>query len=167
MIEQDIPPCFISIDKEGRWFHKGAEMINREIVRHFYENLTIDSLGRYVIHWGNERCLLEVEDTPFVVRRVVFREEGGGRNARFILFLSDDTQETLAPDTLYVGRDDVLYCRVKQGRFPGRFQRPAYYQLAEYIGEEDGEFFLPLKERKYPIRREGASPSPFFPLKRF
>jgi len=153
MTEQDIPPCFISIDKEGRWFHKGAEMIKREIIRLFYENLDIDSLGRYLIHWGTERCLLEVEDTPFVVRRAVFREEADGREARFVLFLSDDTQETLAPDTLYVGSDDVLYCRVKQGRFPGRFQRPAYYQLAEYIGEEDGEFFLPLKERRYLIRQ--------------
>jgi len=150
MAQQDIPPCFISIDKEGRWFHKGAEMVNREIVRFFYEHLTTDSSGRYLIHWGNERCLLEVEDTPFVVRRVQL-QEGKDGNSRFLLFLSDDTQETLAPDTLYVGRGDVLYCRVKQGGFPARFHRPAYYQLAEHIREEDGEFFIPLGGEKFPI----------------
>ena len=153
MNEMDIPPCFISIDKEGRWFHKGAEMINREIIRHFYENLDIDSQGRYVIHWGNESCLLEVEDTPYVVRRVLFQDQGDAKNAQFILLLSDDTQEALDPDTLYVGRDNVLYCEVKKGRFPGRFQRPAYYQLAEYIEEDRGEFFLPLKGKNFIIRQ--------------
>jgi hypothetical protein len=53
--EGDIPPCVITIDKEGRWYHKGMEMVRREFIRLFYQHMSIDSLGRYVIDWGGER----------------------------------------------------------------------------------------------------------------
>jgi len=147
----DIPPCLIFIDKEGRWFHKGAEMIHREIIRLFYEHMSVDSLGRYVIEWAGERCYVEVEDTPFVVRGIEYQAHSEDHEDRFMLFLSDDTQEQLKPDTLYVGKENVLYCKVKDGRFPARFLRPAYYQMARYILEENGQFFISLNGRKYVI----------------
>jgi hypothetical protein len=147
MDDRDMPPCFIFIDKEGRWFHRGAEMIRREIVRFFYENILVDSLGRYVVSTGKEHCYLDVEDTPFVVQKVRFEEDAGAENFR--LFLCDDTEEFLNPDTLYIGAENVLYCRVKQARFPARFLRPAYYQLAEFIAEEEGGFHLPLNGKKH------------------
>lgn len=152
MNEQDIPPCFIFIDKEGRWFHKNVEMVRRDIVRFFYEHLEMDSPGRYVLHWGGERCCLDVEDTPFVIHRVRFEEDGGVQ--AFRVFLSDDTAEVLDPGTLHMGKENVLYCKVKEGSFPARFHRPAYYQLAEFIQEEDGRFYLPLNGEKHFIRDE-------------
>jgi hypothetical protein len=146
--ENDLPPCLITIDKDGRWYHKGAEMIHREIIRLFYDNMALDSRGRYVIEWRGQRCYVDVEDTAFVVRRVVRQgEEVGDGTDRFILSLSDDTQEELVPDTLYVGRDNVLYCSVKNRTFPARFTRAAYYQLAEYVEEENGKYYLPLNGR--------------------
>jgi hypothetical protein len=152
MTDYDLPPCLIFIDKEGRWFHKGAEMIHRETIRLFYEHMTLDALERYIIEWRGDRCTVDVEDTAFVVWRVTFQDEG--QNARFILHLSDDTREPLMPETLYIGKDHVLYGRVKQGRFPARFHRPAYYQLAHYVEEENGAFFLPSQGQKYPIRKK-------------
>jgi hypothetical protein len=154
MNDHDMPPCFILIDKEGRWFHKGAEMIHRDIVRFFYEHIGVDSLGRYVIRWGDQRCYLDVEDTPFVVHKVRFEEDGGVQEFR--LYLSDDTEETLAPETLCVGEGNVLYCTVKQGRFPARFLRPAYYQLADFVREEEGGFLLPLNGEKHFIRHRSS-----------
>jgi hypothetical protein len=156
MSDKDIPPCFILIDKEGRWFHRGLEMIHRDIVRFFYEHLGVDSLGRYVIHWGEERCYLDVEDTPFVVKKVRLEEDGPVQNFR--LFLSDDGEEILNPETLFVGEKNVLYCKVKQGRFPARFLRPAYYQLAAFVREDESEFHLPLNGKKYIIRPRSAFP---------
>ena len=147
MIPDDIPPCLIYIDKEGRWFHEGAEMIHREFIRLFYQHIEIDPQGRYIISWRGERCYVEVEDTPFVVWRVI-RKDGA---SRFILYLSDDSQEDLKPDTLYVGEKNVLYCKVKDGAFIARFNRPSYYQLAEHIVEEDGRYFLPHDGEKYLI----------------
>ena len=64
--------------------------------------------------------------------------------------LSDDTEEELIPETLYLGEENVLYCRVKGGDFPARFNRAAYYQLAAHI-EEEGGFVLSINGRKFKI----------------
>ena len=104
----DIPPCLIFIDKEGRWYHQGAEMIRREFIRLFYQNMEIDSEGRYLINWADKRCYVEVEDTAFVVRRISYKEGKQDRGPRIELSLSDDTKEALMPDSLYVGRENVL-----------------------------------------------------------
>ncbi len=93
---------------------------------------------------------MDVEDTAFVVRRVSHVNEETGKRAGFVLNLSDDTEEELMPDTLYMGEANVLYCRVKAGEFPARFNRPAYYQLAAHI-EEEGGFVLPINGRKFKI----------------
>ena len=157
MTENDIPPCLIFIDQEGRWYHRGAEMIHREFIRLFYNNIELDSRGRYVIDWQGQRCYVEVEDTAFVVRRVVYQDKGKDENERFILSLSDDTEEDLFPDTLYVGQDNVLYCSVKNHTFPARFNRAAYYQFAAYVEEENGTYYLPLNGRKNKISQFDSS----------
>ena len=157
MTENDIPPCLIFIDKEGRWYHRGAEMIHREFIRLFYNTIELDSRGRYVIDWQGQRCYVEVEDTAFVVRRVVYQDKGKDENERFILSLSDDTEEDLFPDTLYVGQDNVLYCSVKNHTFPARFNRAAYYQFAAYVEEENGTYYLPLNGRKNKISQFDSS----------
>ncbi|MGO9311457.1 MAG: hypothetical protein ACLQDI_01855 [Syntrophobacteraceae bacterium] len=61
--------------------------------------------------------------------------------------------EVLDLDTLAVGRDNILYCKVLQRRFLARFSRPAYYQLAEFVREDDGgqDFYIELSGKKYPI----------------
>ena len=153
MTTTDLPPCLITIDKEGRWFHEGREIIHRDIVLLLYQHLEMDLLGRFVIEWQGERCYVEVEDVPFVVRRVLFEGSVTSQEGCFILYLSDDTQEPLAPETLSVGHANVLYCRVKDQSFPARFNRPAYYQLAEHIEAEDGVYVLPLNGRKHILQR--------------
>ena len=150
-IEDGIPPCLIHIDKEGRWFHKGVEMVRREFVRSFYQQMELDAAGRYIICWAGERCYVDVEDTAFVVRRVSYVSEGSGKGGRFMLSLSDDAEEELMPDTLYLGQENVLYCRVKDRAFSARFNRAAYYQLAAHIEAEGKGYVLPVNGRKFKI----------------
>lgn len=154
--EENVPPCMIYIDGEGKWYHEGAEMIHREFIHLFYENMFLDAKGRYLIRWGGKICFVDVEDTAFVVRRVVFEAGQGGEEDRFLLFLSDDMQEALLPETLSLGPENVMYCRVKEGRFPARFNRSAYYQLAGHVEEEDGRFFIPLNGKQYPLEEKVA-----------
>ena len=150
MCGSDIPPCMILIDKEGRWFHKGLEMIHREFIKLFYQNMKVDSQGRYVITLAGDQCYVDVEDTPYVVwRTAVTNDDGTG--PRFSLHLSDDSLEDLDPHTLKVGEGNVLYCKIRNGTLPARFSRPAYYQLTEHIEEEKGIFFLTLKGQRFPI----------------
>ncbi len=151
MENNDLPPCLIFIDKEGLWYHKGVEMIRRDFIRLFYENMEMDSQDRYVISWGGKRCYVDVEDTAFVVRNVAFQDAIGDADARIRLYLSDDSKEDLAPETLHVGEENVLYCRVKNAAFPARFNRAAYYRLAAHIEEENNTFYLPLNGKKYKI----------------
>ncbi len=97
---------------------------------------------------------MDVEDTAFVVYSVVYEDADQYQKKRLIMVLSDDTKEDLLPDTLYVGQGNVLYCRVKGRAFPARFNRAAYYQLALYIEEENGSYYLPLNGKKYLISQE-------------
>jgi uncharacterized protein len=148
---EPIPPCLIFIDKEGRWYHKGAEMIHREFIRLFYQNMALDAEGRYLITWGNSQCYVDVEDTAFVVNSLSFEEGDGRQSPRFEIALSDDTREPLALDSLRVGKAHVLYCDVKSRAFPARFSRAAYYQLADFIEEDSHGYFLSLSGQKHYI----------------
>ena len=147
-----IKPCLIHIDREGRWTHKGAEMIRQDLIQLFYQNMELDQEGRYLINWQGTQCYVDVEDTAFVVTRVQFEERTANGKPGVILSLSDGTRENLLPETVCTGNHHVLYCKVKNKRFPARFLRPAYYQLAEHVEEENGSYVIPLDGRKYPIK---------------
>jgi hypothetical protein len=64
--------------------------------------------------------------------------------------------ETLDPSTLKVGKDNVLYCRIRKGIFPARFSRAAYYRLAQWIEEDAGagSFYLTLNGNRYTIEMQ-------------
>jgi hypothetical protein len=104
---------------------------------------------------GDQRCYLEVEDTPLVVT-AVFHKENAGEHGKEEILLSlkhlEGTQ-SLNPASLWVGDDNVLYCKVMEERIPARFLRPAYYQLAEFIHEDKKHkhFYLLLRGKRYYI----------------
>jgi len=150
-VEGDLQPCLIHIDKEGRWFHKGVEMIRREFVQSFYQQMEMDPAGHYIILWGGKRCYVDVEDTAFVVKRVSSPDEQGEKGTGFMVRLSDETEEELMPDTLYLGESNVLYCKVKEGNFPARFNRAAYYQLTAHVEPGEEGYVLPVNGRKFKI----------------
>ena len=120
-------------------------MIHKGIINDFYKDISITSSGEYIISRGPEKCILEVEDTPFIVTRTEHIKD----EDQLIIYLIDDTFEKLAPDTLVVGKENVLYCRIKDNKFRARFSRAAYYQIAELIKEEGDKYYLPLGNKKY------------------
>jgi uncharacterized protein len=146
-----ILPCGIYVDEEGEWFHQGNRIIREDILELFYDGLSLSAHGEYLIEWRGSRCLLEVADTPFVISRVDLTT-GTAFRQRILLTLRHLTNaETLEPETLQVGDQNVLYCRIRSGRYSARFSRPAYYQLAEWIQEDPDskEFYIELNEKKY------------------
>ena len=133
----------IKIDKEGTWYYKGAHMFRKEILCVFFEHLKIDECGKYLIELDEERCYLDVEDTAFVVGAVYKTQLPEDDRVQIEILLNDDSCEKLEMNSLHIGRDNVLYCRVKEGRFTARFSRNSYYQLAEFIEQsENGNIFL-------------------------
>lgn len=151
------PTRKIHFGKDGWWYANDERIQNPRINKLFSTCLRQTSDRGFEIVLGRDRAAVEIEDTPYVVTHV-FGDAVRGLTLR----LNDDSEEVLAPDTLEVGDGDVLYCRVKNRRYPARFLRPAYYQIAADIREETGQeaggtgFVLRIGEAAYPIRRAGA-----------
>ena len=148
----ELPPCLIHVDKEGRMWHLGAEMVHQGINQLLREHVRLDEHGWYIIDFHGQRCYVEVEDTFFVITRLEERPAGPDDPPDLFIRLNDNTEEELDPATLSQAEDHVLYARIKDGRFPARFLRPAYYQLAGHIEERGGRFVLPYKGRDFPIQ---------------
>jgi uncharacterized protein len=149
----------IRIDKEGVWYYKGAHMFRKEILCTFFEHLKIDESGKYLIELGEERCYLDVEDTAFVVAAVDKIQQPGDGQIQIDVLLSDGSCEKLDMNSLHTGKDNVLYCQVKEGKFTARFLRNSYYQLAEFIEQSENEniFYINLNGEKYMINETQAS----------
>lgn len=149
----------IKIDKDGLWYYNGAHMFRKEILNVFFDHLKVDECGKYLIELGPERCYLDVEDTAFVVEAVYKTKNPHTGMEQMEILLSDECCERLDMTTLQGGKDNVLYCRVKHGKFAARFSRKSYYQIAEFIEEsENGPvFFIQLNGEKYFIHETQIS----------
>lgn len=143
----------IKIDKDGVWYYRGAHMFRKDILCIFFEHLQMDEEGKYFIELNDEIYYLDVEDTPFVVTAVYKTHAPDNGHEQIEVMLSDDCLEVLDLNSLSIGRDNVIYCRIKGGKFPARFVRKSYYQLAEFIEEDntEGTFCIALNNRKYYI----------------
>lgn len=137
----------ISFRRDGRWYSDDEPIGNPRIARLFSQCLSETADGRWQIAMADERAFVEIEDTPWVVRAV-----DGDAARGFTLKLNDGTEEPLAADSLSVGEGNVLYARIKDGRYRARFLRPAYYQLAPAIEERDGRFLLVSRDARFEIR---------------
>ncbi|MBW1710363.1 MAG: DUF1285 domain-containing protein [Deltaproteobacteria bacterium] len=148
----NLPPCLIYVDKEGCMWHNGAAMIHEGINRLLTDHVELDEKHRYVINFQGQRCFVEVEDTLFVIVRFDHKPAEKDSPEKHLITLNDGSQEELDPSTLTIGSENVLYAHVKSGRFPARFLRRAYYQMAEYVVERGGSFVLPYRGVDYAIQ---------------
>ena len=148
----------IVLDREGRWLHDGEPVTHRGLAEALHRWIDFDeATSRYVLQAGRERCFIEVEDTPYFVRGVVWTGEPDA--ARVMLRLSDGTEEELDYATLRQAPDNVLYCDVKGGRMPARFDRAAYYRVAERVDLDQAGPVLAAAGSRWPIRRgDGTRP---------
>lgn len=144
-----IPPCLVSVDLDGRLWHKGEEITHPGIAGLIFENVNRDADGRYIVTVEDKRCFLDVADTLFVIVRVDGPTLQAGPPDQLTVRLNDGSSEPLHPATLRQNSEHVMYAEVKNGRFPARFLRPAYYQLAEYAREENGRILLTVGGRDY------------------
>jgi len=141
----------IRIDREGRWFYNGRQIIHPNILKVFNDGLFLGEDNNHYLRVEDDIARIEVEDTPFVVRRIVPVEEDGGGSG-FLIGLSDGTEEALDLDTLEINRNNIPYCRVRGG-MNARFTSQAYYMLAEYIeyDERDDEYYIRSGGRVHPV----------------
>jgi hypothetical protein len=139
----------IRVDRDGTWYYEGRDIIRKEILSLFYESLHLNEEG-YYLEIRRERTRLEVEDTVFIVKEAELVKDS---DETFIISLNDGSQERLNLNTFRIAEGNVPYCLVKAGKFPARFLRLSYYQLAQHAqhDEDTDEYFIMLNGRKHPL----------------
>jgi len=138
----------IRFGRDGRWYADGQLITNARIADLFSRHVQRDPDGTYRLRIADEQAAIEVEDTPYVV---IAADSDVGQPW---VELNDRSREPLDVTSLAIGGDDVLYCRVKEGREPARFLRPAYYQVADHIeAAPGGGFVFRAGARRHPIGR--------------
>lgn len=140
------PPCQIRMAADGELWGEGRRMVHAGIMELIYESMHYED-EIYFLEVDGKRCQLEVDDTFYVVT-AVSETEGGLQIA-----LNDGSSEALDPATAWVGQNDVMYCRVKDGSMDARFKRQAYYQLAEWIDEDGDGFVLKVGGVGHPLQQ--------------
>jgi len=144
-----LPPCQIQVAADGKLYHNGAPLVHPTIIKLIYESVHLEE-GHYIVRLDNQACELEVADTFYVVSRVEFKGDAA------VITLNDGSREELDPASLRLGDNEIIYCTVKNGGFPARFLRQAYYQLAEKIVEHGEGFALELGGERWPLERNRA-----------
>jgi uncharacterized protein len=111
----------LRIDVNGDWFDSDVQVTHPGILSNLRSNLRHDAEGYFI--QTRVRIPVQVEDAPFTVTRI---ERRGGS---LVVFLNDETEETVDRTTFWMGAGDVPHCRVKKGAFEARLTRAAAYQV--------------------------------------
>jgi uncharacterized protein len=136
----------IRLDKEGNWYHDEVKITHQLTADLFSQSIKKLPDGQYCLEVGLECAIIEVEDTPYMVREATIESD------RVVIRLNDKSEEELNLDSLRVGDENVLYCDVKSGDSPARFLRPAYYQLMQNLEETDGGYAIRVGEKLWPVK---------------
>lgn len=136
----------IRFGRDGRWYSDDEPIENEKIAALFSRSIRRGPDGRWMLQMGEEKSVIEVDDTPYVIVAVDGDPERG-----FEVQLNDGTREALDPTTLRIGEDHAFYCAVKDGSEGARFLRPAYYGLSRWILAGDRGFALPVQGRNHPV----------------
>jgi len=137
----------IRLDAEGKFWHDGERVDHPALERALHEWIALHpDNGRYILTNGYDWTYFQVDDAPYIVRAIHVKPDG------VTLVLSDQTEESLVPETLRVGAADALYAKVKGGRMTARFSRHAQTSLAPILREDKpGALRLTVAGRDYPI----------------
>jgi hypothetical protein len=140
----------IVLDAEGHFTHQGQPICHERLRQLFHRSIARTTGGTWVLHIPPYSYPIQVADTPYHVRSLEVMPGGPG-GERAVLHLSDGTEEVLDPLTLRYVPGRGFYCRVKGGPFEARFNRPAYYQLAEHVEEQAGSCVLRLGREEWEL----------------
>lgn len=135
----------LRVDTNGDWFDDDVEITHHGILANLRGTLRHDAQGYFI--QTRVRIPVEVEDVPWVVVRVEPRGDA------LSVILNDGTDSTIDPATLRIGRDEVPYGAVKDGRFEARFSRAAAFQLLALVETRPEGDVLRLDDRTWPLRR--------------
>ena len=134
----------IRIDSDGQWWHEGARITRDRLSALFAGVLARLDDGRYVLVTPTEWGVIEVEDVPYLITAMVVEgavEGAGEDNVQVIRFTASHGAEmVLDSEHVLMMRDYrgglCPYVALRRG-LEARINRAVYYQLAEYLIQDD------------------------------
>lgn len=140
------PTYHYQVDADGNLWHDGEMIDDPEFLDFFFKQIEIKSDGQIQIDCQGEFCLIHPQDTLYVVQQISQTKNG------IELLLQGNQREKLDPQTLEVGKDNILYCKVKDRKHKARFNRKSYWELSKFIEEENQKFYLALDSGRFEIK---------------
>lgn len=119
----------IKRDAAGRWSQNGHALEHRGLTRSFDGWIDRAPDGRFCLHNDINWAYVAIDGPPYFVRSLA--PEGGV----LMLRLSGDQQEPLDLMSLRIDELDAIWCDVRNGRVPARFDNHAAVQLGEFMVE--------------------------------
>ena len=123
-------------DARGRWWNGDDEITHVLLSRAFDSWIERTEDGRYCLKNDINWAYVTIEGAPIDVRACKLGR-AGDTITDCTLVLSDGREEPLALRTLREGQDGALYCTVRNGTMPARFDTHAAVQLADALVETD------------------------------
>lgn len=143
-------------DAARRWW-KGEERIDHpNLARSFDGWIDRAEDGRFCLLNDINWAYFALEGPAYFVTGVRVHPEG------VTLLLSGDREEELALGSLRQDEQGALWCDVREGRCPARFENHAASALAGLLDEDDGGVLLRVggEVHRPPLVADGAAPLP-------
>lgn len=123
-------------DARGRWFNGEDRIDHPNLTRAFDGWIDRAEDGRFCLSNSINWAYVEIEGPAYFVKDVEVSNEG------IDLVLSGDLREPLAPASLRQDSEGALWCAVRHGRCPARFDNHAVSKMSEQIGEDEGGVYV-------------------------
>ena len=137
------------MDGNGRWHNQFGLFRNKKIIDFFHRSIRRDEAG-YHLYQKKDNCVEKVyfpyQDCALFVFEVVGEDDA-------TLILNTQRQIPLKPKKMYV-QDDSLYIQAGEERI--KFSERSLMKLARRIEEENDQYFIRIRNRRYRIPRVDA-----------
>lgn len=132
------------LDKNGCWRNAHGKFEHNKIIDYFHSCIKRDIGGYYLSQVNGdfrEKVYFPYEDQALFVFDVIRQNE-------ITLILNTKEQIVLDPQSLYI-KDDNLYMRMSDETI--KFVEHGLMKMAPLLEDEDGRFYIRLKNKRYRI----------------
>ncbi|MEM7137437.1 MAG: DUF1285 domain-containing protein [Myxococcota bacterium] len=123
-------------DARGRWFNGDDRIDHPNLVHSFDGWVDRADDGRFCLSNAINWAYVEIEGPAYFVKDVAVSAEG------VVLHLSGGHDEPLDPASLVQGPEGALWCAVREGRCPARFDNHAVSKLSPWVDEDPEGVFV-------------------------
>ena len=142
----------ITRDENGHWTQDGLPVTHAALARSFDSWVERAPDGRFCLANDINWAFVEIQGPPYFVRLSL--ELSGGR------------LEALDPSTLRIDEMDAIWCDVRDGRVPARFDSAAAVRLGDFLEEgQNGQVVLVIGDERWPLPHTNSPMGTWTPAK--